>query len=107
MRRPEPVKEELAAFAREVRDSPIWREEHRPIPKKFTHVMWKLIYAGYADEAIWYFHLAWPGWREGKDEFYREFYQCQLRASRYWPAIAAMNGLPAEKPIGDCPGLDY
>ena len=103
----DPTPEELAAFALEVRDSAVWRQDHRPIPRELTHVMWNLIYTGEADRAVQFLHSAWPGWREGKDDFFREFYQCQLRASRYWPTIAEMNGLPAEKPVGDCPGLDY
>ncbi len=101
----DPTPEELAAFALEVRDSPVWRQDHRPIPRELTHVMWNLIYVGAAERAVQFFHSAWPDWREGKDEFFREFYQCQLRVSDYWPAIAEMNGLPAEKPVGDCPGL--
>ena len=100
----DPSPEELAAFAREVRDIAVWRQDHRPIPLELTHMMWNLIYAGEADRAVAFFHAAWPDWRNDKDEFFREFYQCQLRASDYWPAIAAMNGLPAEEPVGECPG---
>lgn len=48
--------------------------------------------------------LAWPAGLDGKEEFYDELTKCQLRHSRYYSDIAALNGLPDAEPEGDCPG---
>jgi hypothetical protein len=49
----------------------------------------------------------WPLAAPGKEAFLREFLECQLRRSHYWPAIARLNNVPAAPPSKGCPsGLE-
>ena len=111
----------LEGMARRVRESPWWKREplhsggntalaglesDRSLERyepELWDVMLDLIYTGNMPQARLFLDMAWPpGWA-GKQDFAREFFTCQLRRSRYWPAVAFINGVPAAKPPADCP----
>ena len=61
-----------------------------------------LIYTGNVMQALEFIEAAWPPSLSGKDDFMAELFQCQLRHSIWWPDIAQMNNLPADKVFDDC-----
>ena len=101
MRAPPLTRAELLRLARQIdvsEENPLWTP-------RLWGVMLNLIYSGNANQARDFFDLAWPPAAPGKEAFYDEFLNCQLRWSRYWSAIAEMNGFdPTAEPVGDCPG---
>jgi len=76
------------------------------IPEKLIETMADLVYSGNAMLARTFLDWAWLPGKAGKEAFAAEFFECRLRKSEYWPALAAMNGLPAYKPVGECPGTE-
>ena len=103
MRRPPPAETELQGQADAVRALPLWTKYQRP-PPKLWEVMLDLIYAGNYPLARPFLDRAWNDAVPGKEEFWDELIKCQMRESRFWPDIAALNGLVAAKPEGKCPG---
>ncbi|HEU0069773.1 MAG TPA: hypothetical protein VFS04_00635 [Alphaproteobacteria bacterium] len=76
------------------------------IPEKLIEVLTDLVYSGNAALARTFLDWAWLPNKAGKEAFAAEFFECRLRKSEYWPALAAMNGLSPDKPIGECPGTE-
>jgi hypothetical protein len=103
MRRQPPAEPELRAAADQVRALSWWTQYRRP-PPKLWEVMLDLIYGGNFPLARPFLDWAWNDVVAGKEEFWNELIKCQTRKSEFWPYIAALNGLAAEKPEGECPG---
>lgn len=103
MRRPPPAATELQGQADAVRALPLWTEHRRP-PPKLWEVLLDLIYAGNYPLARPFLDRAWNDAAPDKEEFWDELIKCQMRHGRFWPDIAALNGLPPAKPEGTCPG---
>ena len=96
----------LLRHAKKIRNSTRWgRFEYYPFDESLWKIMLDLIYTGNAEQAREFVDLAWPPSIPGKREFLFDFFDCQLRRSDYWPAIAALNGLPPKEPGKDCPSL--
>ncbi len=93
----------LQRHARAVRRSPRWDESATyPLDSALWAVMLELVYSGNHRQAEEFLGMAWPQGRAGRDGFGRAFFECQLRLSFYWPAVAALNDLPADPPAGHC-----
>ncbi len=96
----------LLRHAKKIRSSTRWgRFEYYPFDESLWKIMLDLIYTGNAEQAREFVDLAWPPSIPGKREFLFDFFDCQLRRSDYWPAIAALNGLASKEPEKDCPSL--
>ncbi len=105
MKRPAMSRGHLLQHAQKVRTSTRWgRYDYYPFDERLWKVMLDLIYTGNSKQALEFAGLAWPPSFPGKNKFVTELFQCQMRHSNYWKDIAAMNGLPPDPPIGDCPG---
>ncbi len=79
-----------------------WELDTDYLPDEFLSGVTDLIYAGHVDQALQFIELAWPSDKPGQDEFIAELFQCRLRRSQYWPAIAQLNGLQPDEPRKDC-----
>lgn len=103
MRAPPLAIGQLRRKARAIRDSPRWDEDGRyPLDSRLWAVMLDLIYSGNLAQADEFLDQAWPRKRPGKQDFRRAFFECQLRLSFYWPAVAALNGLEPLPPARHC-----
>jgi hypothetical protein len=104
MRTPLPSDSQLAAEAASANvayqksrdDKQAW------VPRAVTEPILKLIYGGHLKEARTFLIDAWAGTPEDRDDYWRDLTECQLRLSQFWPAVAKLNGLAAEKPAGNC-----
>jgi len=72
------------------------------IPHDVSGPILDLIYGGHLAAAHEFLVDAWTGVAADRDEYWNELTNCRLRHSHFWPAIAALNGLPADKPAGSC-----
>jgi hypothetical protein len=86
-----------AAYRKARDDGQTW------VTRDVTQPILDLIYGGHLTEARSFLVDAWIGTPEDRDDYWRDLTQCQLRLSQFWPVVAKMNGLPAEKPVGKCP----
>jgi len=110
MRAPPPSQADMAQWAEESRADYGWKMETKPrgaddasdLGGVFLDKVTQLIYQGHADLVQTFVDLAWPSAKPGKDAFVAELMECRIRNSDYWPAVAALNGLPADPPIGRC-----
>jgi len=113
MRAPRPSPAELTRWATEARNG-WWDMETLPrgsdraldLNGLFVNSVVGLIYKGHADLVPAFVDLAWPAAKAGKQDFIEELMECRIRKSDYWPTVAAMNGLSADAPAGDCPAED-
>lgn len=100
MRRPPLDEGEWAAALRLVRAETSAEGRPRPPPVLWRIVM-ELIYGGNMTQAWSFVDAAWhpDWWRE--EEPISEAILCEVQGSRYWPQIAALNGLDSEEPALD------
>jgi len=113
MRAPQISEDELSEAADEIVHSDRWGPPDPAYPNdpqmaanyepRLWEVMLDLIYSGHYARAVLFFEQAWPEAQPGKEKFRYEFFECQLRRSRYWSDIATMNGLEPLPPHADCP----
>ena len=113
MRAPQIAEDELIKAADEIARSDRWGPPDPKYPNdphlaanyepRLWEVMLDLIYSGHYSRAVLFFEQAWPEAQPDKEKFRYEFFQCQLRRSRYWSDIASMNGLEPLPPNADCP----
>lgn len=107
MRQPMPPATLMSQGVARIQKDEAWQQEAPyDIPQFLIKVLTDMAYSGNIAGAHQFLDLAWPANRSGKDAFAAELFECRLRKSQYWPAIAAMNGLPADKPVGECPGTE-
>jgi hypothetical protein len=105
MRAPPPSPADLEALGRKAHEA----HQHEidqgsdDVPPELTQPILDLVYSGHLAEARTFLDGAWAGTAAGRDDYWSDLTTCQLRLSPYWPAIAEMNGLEAEKPKGKCP----
>lgn len=101
MRRPAPPRGEL------LRDRTGWDWSYAIkdgfLPYPLLQRTFDLIYSGNLDEAKGFFDAAWKPEIPGRAEIKYALFSCQLRKSEHWPAIAKLNGVPADPPAQDCP----
>lgn len=109
MRTPAPTPAEIAGWVKESNEAYGWDMETKPrgsdvqdLGGEFLNRVTQLIYEGHADLVRDFVDRAWPAAKPGKDDFIAELMECRIRHSEYWPAIAALNGLPADKAVGKC-----
>lgn len=96
----------LLQHAKKIRSSTKWGHfKYYPFDEGLWKIMLDLIYSGNANQAREFANLAWPPSVSGKRDFLFEFFDCQLRRSDHWPAIAALNRLSPKEPEKDCPSL--
>ncbi len=93
----------LEAFARELREDPIWHGEYprtpaNRFPPMLPQAMLDLIYSGNLPAARRLLEMAWNPALKGREDFYVDLVECRLRDSRFWPDVAALNNLPADGP---------
>jgi hypothetical protein len=104
MRQPSPPEAELRREAMNLRTDGDWnRSPNQPYDPKLWKIMLDLIYTGHYARADRFLNEAWPSSRNDKRRFRHEFFECQLRRSHNWTAIAAMNHVPADAPLSSCP----
>lgn len=96
----------LLRLATEVKNGE-WHLNADYLPDDFLSVITDLIYAGHFDQALEFIELAWPPNKPAQDEFVAELFQCRLRRSEYWPAIAELNHLAPEQPLAGCKDDEY
>ena len=114
MRGPAPSQRELEEWARQARSAGDWIMTTKPrgsdsnydVSSDLLIPLIDLIYRGHADLVRRFTDMAWPAAKPGKAAFIEELMECRIRRSKYWPAVAAMNGLPADPSIGKCPADD-
>jgi hypothetical protein len=70
---------------------------------KFLTAIVDLVYSGNMVVVRALIERAWPLEAPGKEAFLKEFLECQVRRSHYWPAIARLNNVPAAPPSKGCP----
>jgi hypothetical protein len=102
MRRPAPSRAEL------LRDRANWDwsmagRDGGVLPYPLLQRTYDLIYSGHLDAAQAFFDAAWDPAIPGRAEIKYALFSCQLHKSEHWPAIAALNGVPADPPAIDCP----
>ena len=104
MRRPAPSPRALdKAIAASRTDWPDNPDQTDWVSPTLLRIVSGLIYTGHLDLAHGVTRRAWlPDHGDVKD-FWRDLTECQLRRSAYWPAVAALNGLPALEPAPTCP----
>lgn len=110
MRAPPPSPAEFDELVQNSRSGDGWKMTTAPrngefawdIGYQFLSEVIDLIYNGHADLVPKFANDAWPPAKPGKQEFIQELMECRIRMSSYWPAIAALNNLPPDPPIGRC-----
>ncbi len=112
MRRAAPNPARLEAEARQLRLAETWTSGEssflggppRGVPPRLFRTTLDLIYGGQYDMALRFLDAAWnDAHPESKAEFRRDLLECRLRASEWWPDIAALNGLkPEPRPSTGC-----
>src|SRR5262249_3272037 len=90
MKRPAPTATALAAKAKALAKATIYSEH--PVAPDVYRYMLDLIYTGNASSAWRFLELAWPVEQSQRKEFIDSLME-QLKKSRFWPEIRAMNGL--------------
>lgn len=103
VRRPQINEDTLRREARALRASGRWGTRIYPYDFRLWDIMLELIYTGHYARARQFLDEGWPSGFPGKEQFRHEFFDCQLRRSYYWPGVAAMNGIPADAPLPECP----
>ncbi|MDJ0944262.1 MAG: hypothetical protein QNJ30_12390 [Kiloniellales bacterium] len=105
MRQPALGEARLQRRAQALRRGEGWdRDPRYPLDSGLWTVMLELVYGGNLTQAERFLELAWPESRPGREDFRRAFFDCQLRFSLYWPAVAALNGLKPLPPAEGCSG---
>ncbi len=105
MRQPALGESRLFRRAQALRSGRGWDSDPRyPLDSGLWTVMLDLVYSGNLTQAERFLELAWPEARPGREDFHRAFFDCQLRFSFYWPAVAALNGLEPLPPAAGCGG---
>lgn len=105
MRQPALGESRLFRRAQALRSGRGWdRDPRYPLDSGLWTVMLDLVYSGNLTQAERFLELAWPEGRPGRADFHRAFFDCQLRFSLYWPAVAALNGLEPLPPAQGCSG---
>jgi len=99
MAAPAPSAADLKAQAARVAASDQWTADD--LDPDLWRRMLDLLYSGHADLAWSFLDDGWPAARDGKDAFARAF-KCELAASPFWDAVAAINKLDTNPPA-DCP----
>lgn len=112
MRRAAPNPARLEAEARQLRLLETWTSGEssflggppRGVPPRLFRTMLDLIYGGQYELALRFLDAAWnDAHPESKAGFRRDLLECRLRASEWWPDIAALNGLkPEPRPSTGC-----
>lgn len=69
------------------------------VPGSTTTGVLTLIYGGHWNEARAFLAEAWAGGQTARDGYWSELTDCVLRRSQFWPAVAALNQLPAAAPV--------
>jgi hypothetical protein len=72
-------------------------------PRELTKPILDMIYTGHLKEARDFLVAAWAGGADEREDYWSDLTGCQLRLSPFWPTVAQLNGLSAEKPVGRCP----
>jgi hypothetical protein len=104
MRRPAPLPAALdKAIAASRDDWPDNPDDKEWVSPTLLRIVTGLIYTGHLDLAHDVTRRAWPPDHGDAEDFWRDLTECQLRRSAYWPAVAALNSLPALKPAPGCP----
>lgn len=103
-RRPAIPEAVLRRQAQALRTSDWWgTSDLHPYDFNLWDIMLELIYTGHYDRARQFLDEGWRPDFPGKEKIRFEFFDCQLRRSKYWPDVAAMNGVPAVPPSPECP----
>ncbi len=106
MRAPLPAPEELARqknVAREAHETSLADGLADYEPGYLSSPLLDLIYTGHMAEARQFLIEAWADSAAKRDAYWSLLTRCKLRTSAYWPAVAKLNGLPADPPAADCP----
>jgi hypothetical protein len=100
MKQPAPSAKRLEQMAAKMRDDPLWKATG--ISPDYLEAVLDLAYSGNLQSARIYALKAWPDEVTGRQKTIDDLFNCALPSSKWWPDIAALNGILPYKPREGC-----